>query len=109
AWLDLQQHDTPVDVLTTVRDGEVMFATQAGVAAARAAVTDSPDGTRWVGLSAIGAADDQRADRVCEALLAWGAGRGATRGYLRAAAAETSEAVAESLDFRLHHHSRYFR
>jgi N-acetylglutamate synthase len=105
-WLGLQQQQTPVDVLTAVRDGEVMFAAQPGAAAARAAVTDAPDGTRWVGLSAIGAADDQCADRVCEALLAWGSGRGATRSYVRVAGRHT---LAESLGFRLHHHSRYFR
>jgi N-acetylglutamate synthase len=114
AWLGLQDQDIPVDVLTAVRDGEVMFAAQPGVARARAAVTGAPDGTRWVGLSATRAADGQSAGRVCEALLAWGAGRGATRGYLRAADAGTSgtsgtsQALAESLGFRLHHRSRYF-
>ncbi|OBF92899.1 GCN5 family acetyltransferase [Mycobacterium sp. 852002-51163_SCH5372311] len=106
AWLDLQQQNTPVDVLTAVRDGEAMFATEPGVAAARAAVTDAPDGTRWVGLSAIGATGNQCADRVCVALLAWGSGRGATRGYLRVTG---RNALAESLGFRLHHHSRYVR
>jgi N-acetylglutamate synthase len=105
-WLGLQRQQTPVDVLTAVRDGEVMFAAQPGVAAARAAVTDAPDGARWVGLSAIGGADNECIDGVCQALLAWGSGRGATRSYLRVAGRDT---VAESLGFRLHHHSRYFR
>ncbi|WP_186245546.1 GNAT family N-acetyltransferase, cg3035/Rv0428c family [Mycobacterium simulans] len=69
---------------------------------ARAAVTDAPDGTRWVGLSAMPGA--QR--RVCEALLAWGANRGASRGYMRVLDTDTT-ALAESLGFRLHHRSRY--
>jgi N-acetylglutamate synthase len=83
----------------------VTFDTQEGTATARAAVTDAPDGTRWVGLSATRLADGQSAVAVCEALLAWGAGRGATRAYLRVAGAET---LAASLGFRLHHHSGYF-
>jgi N-acetylglutamate synthase len=82
------------------------FGAEPGGAATRAAVTDAPDGTRWVGLSAIGAADSERARGVCEALLAWGSSRGATRAYLRATG---GTGLAESLGFRLHHHSRYFR
>jgi N-acetylglutamate synthase len=77
---------------------------------ARAAVTDAPDGTRWVGLSDVRAADDHRgACRDCEALLAWGARHGATRGYLRVAERDANAiAVAASLGFRLHHRTRYF-
>ncbi|MDT5118229.1 MAG: N-acetylglutamate synthase [Mycobacterium sp.] len=77
---------------------------------ARAAVTDAPDGTRWVGLSEVRAADDYRAaSRECEELLAWGAHRGATRGYLEVAEHDTGTAgLADSLGFRLHHGRRYF-
>jgi hypothetical protein len=76
----------------------------------RAAVTDAPDGTRWVGLSEVPAAHDEHdASRVCEALLTWGAHRGATRGYVRVGDHDTQTiALAESLGFRLHHRSRYF-
>jgi hypothetical protein len=70
---------------------------------ARAAVSDAPDGTRWVGLSATGALDT----RLGEALLAWGASRGATRGYLRVHDADET-AWANALGFGLHHHTRYF-
>jgi hypothetical protein len=76
---------------------------------ARAALTDAPDGTRWVGLSEVNAAGDYRAaGRECEALLAWGAGHGAGRGYLEVADDADAAALAESLGFRLHHHRRYF-
>ncbi len=57
------------------------------------------------------AADGQacHTSRVCEALLAWGAGRGATRGYVRIDDHDTGATVlAESLGFRLHHGCRYF-
>jgi N-acetylglutamate synthase len=74
----------------------------------RAAVTDSPDGTRWVGLSAMRPVGGP-ARRRCEALLAWGASRGATRGYVQTGDDDTDAiALAESLGFRLHHRRRYF-
>jgi len=75
---------------------------------ARAAVTDAPDGTRWVGLSEIRAEDHHAAGLECEQLLAWGAQRGATHGYLQVADDDTGAAtLAESLGFRLHHRRRY--
>ncbi len=111
AWLRLYNREIPDAVLTAVVDGELAFGTYPGAAVARAAVTDAPDGTRWVGLSAIRAVDDISptgpAARLCEALLAWGAGRGATRGYVRVP--DTDQTTpAESLGFRLHHRTRYF-
>jgi N-acetylglutamate synthase len=111
AWLRLYQREIPVDVLTAVIDGELAFGAHPGGAVARAAVTDAPDGARWVGLSAVRAADDRSAGapaaRLCEALLAWGAQLGATRAYMRVHDAATT-ALAESLGFRLHHRTRYF-
>jgi N-acetylglutamate synthase len=77
----------------------VTLGAQAG---ARAAVADAPDGTRWVGLSEAGPS--------CEALLAWGARRGATRAYVRVGEREANAiALAESLGFRLHHRRSNFR
>jgi hypothetical protein len=99
----LRHHDIPEGLLTAVIDGEVAFARHAQ-ATARAAVTDAPDGTRWVGLSALRAADH----RVCQALLAWGTSRGATRGYLRVRQDDHLTAnLGRSLGFTLHHHARY--
>lgn len=105
AWLRAYGRDVDVDVLTAIGDGELMFGTLDGAAVARAAVTDAPDGARWVGLSAIRGDDDRAATALCEALLVWGAGRGATRGY---AAVPDAEADTGWLGFRLHHHRRYF-
>lgn len=105
AWLRAYGRDVDVDVLTAVGDGELMFGTLDGAAVARAAVTDAPDGARWVGLSAIRGDDDRAATALCEALLVWGAGRGATRGYV---AVPDAEANTGWLGFRLHHHRRYF-
>lgn len=104
AWLSLSGPGVDVDVLTAVSDGELVFGT-GGAAVARAAVTEAPDGARWVGLSAIRGDDDRAVTALCEALLAWGAGRGATRGYV---AVPDTEANTGWLDFRLHHHRRYF-
>lgn len=108
AWRRIHRGEIPADVLTAVVDGELAFGAHPGGAVARAAVTDAPDGTRWVGLSEVRAADDPRpAARLCEALLTWGAHRGATRGYLRVHDAEAAT-LAQSLGFRLHHRTRYF-
>jgi N-acetylglutamate synthase len=106
AWLRIYRREIPIDVLTAVVGGELMFGTHSGGAVARAAVTDAPDGTRWVGLSAIRADDGQAGAALCEALLAWGADRGANRGYTRAHHGGTTDLV-DSLGFRLHHRRRY--
>ena len=111
-WLRIYDREVPVDVLTAVVDGEAIFATIAGVAVARAAVTDAPDGTRWLGLSALKVADEHRrhgyARSLCTALLGWGADRGAHRAYTQVLADNASAiALFESMGFKLHHRSRY--
>jgi len=111
AWFRLCQCEIPVDVLTAVVDGELVFGTHPNAAVGRAAVTDAPDGTRWVGLSTVWVADlNSDAGRaLCEALLAWGASRGATRGYIRVRDDDPGAAgLARSLGFVLHHRARYF-
>ncbi len=72
----------------------------------RAAVTDAPDGTRWLGLSPVGTADEHAETGPFAASLAWGADRGATRAYL---IARDTTRLPESLGFRLHHRRRYVR
>ena len=111
-WLRLYRREVPVDVLTAVIDGEVAFATAAGTAVGRGAVTESPDGTRWVGLSAVHVADGARrrglARGLCEALLAWAAERGVTRAYVQVLADNTAATrLYESMGFSVHHRSRY--
>jgi N-acetylglutamate synthase len=113
AWLRLYHRDIPVDLLTAVVDGELVFGTQTAMAVGRAAVTDAPDGARWVGLSSVRMADDHQGSdpvrRLCDALLAWGADRGATRGYVRVSDENTADSrLFESLGFTPHHRSRYF-
>jgi hypothetical protein len=110
-WLRFYQRQIPVDVLTAVVDGELVFGTHPDAATARASVTDAPDGTRWVGLSAVRADPQHDAGRaLCEALLAWGAARGATRGYIRILDDDHAAAsLAHSLGFTLHHRARYVR
>jgi GNAT superfamily N-acetyltransferase len=111
-WLHLYRRDVPVDVLTAVVDGEVAFAAAAGAAVGRGAVTESPDGTRWVGLSAVHVVEAARrrglARELCGALLAWGAERGATRAYVQVLADNTvATTLYESMGFSVHHRSRY--
>lgn len=97
-WLAGYARDVPVDVLTAVAGGEVVFASIPGVAVGRGVVTESADGTRWLGLSAVRVAGDQRgrghARAVCAALQTWGSEHGATRGY-----AQTRDDDTAALDF----------
>jgi GNAT superfamily N-acetyltransferase len=113
-WLRIYDRDVPVEVLSAVVDGEVVFATVAGAAVARAAVTNAPDDTCWVGLSALNVATDQRrrghARSLCTALLSWGADHGAQRAYTQVLDDNSSAtALFESMGFTLHHRSRYLR
>jgi ribosomal protein S18 acetylase RimI-like enzyme len=111
-WLRLYERDVPVDVLSAVLDGEVAFAMSAGAAVGRGAVTESPDGTRWVGLSAVHVLETARrrglARQLCGGLLAWGAERGATRAYVQVLADNAAATrLYESMGFSVHHRSRY--
>lgn len=111
-WRSIHRRQVPIDVLTAVIDGDVVFATLADVAVGRCAVTPSPDGTRWAGLSAVHVAEGSRrsglARSVCDGLLAWAAGRGATRAYVQVLADnDAATRLYESMGFRVHHRSRY--
>lgn len=107
-WLEALGRGVPVDVLTAVLDGELAFGRHGSATVARAAVTDAPDGTRWLGLSTIRAADERSGVALCEELLRWGAARGATRAHARVPATG-SPALAETMGFRTHHTRRYIR
>jgi len=111
-WLRINERDVPIDVLTAVIDGEVVFANRSDAAVGRAAVTTAPDGTRWVGLSAVHVAAPRRraghGRALCEALLAWAAGRGATRGYAQVLADNVPAIdLYESMGFTTQHRVRY--
>lgn len=111
-WLRVYRRQVPVDVLTAVVDGEVAFATIGGAAVGRAAVTVSPDGTRWVGLSAVRVVEEARgrglARTLGAALLSWAAERGATRAYVQVLADNAAATrLYESMGFGVHHRSRY--
>ncbi len=116
----IAESDSPVrltpDAHTSVCGGEVMVGAYPDVATARAAVIDAPDGTRWVGVSGLRLAEHPQAPpaarQLCEALLAWGAGHGATRGYLRvldggADRPGSTERLLRSLGFTVHHRGRF--
>jgi ribosomal protein S18 acetylase RimI-like enzyme len=112
AWLALYDRPVPVDVLRAVLGGEVVFASRAGAGVARGAVTEAPDGSRWVGLSAVQVAGDQRrrghARALCATLLSWGAQRRAARAYVQVLTANTAAiALYQSMGFGAQHRGRY--
>jgi N-acetylglutamate synthase len=113
-WLRLYRRPVPVDVLTAVMDGELAFATLPGAAVGRAAITASPDGTRWLGLSAVHVVKEARrrgfARILCTELLEWGADHGAGRAYVQVLIDNTAATrLFESVGFTVHHRSRYVR
>lgn len=87
----------------TLADERHASVTLGAATEARAAVSDAPDGTRWVGLLSIGPATGPAG---LKALLAWGAGSGATRAYMCADDSGPT-GLADALGFRLHHRRRY--
>jgi ribosomal protein S18 acetylase RimI-like enzyme len=112
AWLATYERDVPVDVLTAVIDGELAFATVAGAAVGRAAVTSAPDGTRWAGLSALHVVSGARrrglARTLCADLLSWATDRHATRAYVQVLSGNAAAiGLYESMGFSAHHRSRY--
>lgn len=111
-WLAGYGRDVPIDELTAVVDGEVMFARLGDVAVGRGALTSAPDGTRWLGISSVAVSADHRrrgyARLLCEALTAWGGSRGAQRSYVQVLTDnEPATTLYASLGFGLHHHARY--
>lgn len=111
-WLRLYERDVPVDVLTAVVDGQLVFATVPDCAVGRGAVTPDPDGTPWLGISSVRVSPARRgqghARSVCEALATWGAQAGARQAYVQVEV-DNHAAIAlyTSLGFRLHHQTRY--
>lgn len=111
-WLATFGHELPVDVLTAVVDGEVIFASIPGVAVGRGAVTKGQDGTRWLGLSSVRVAPDRCRQgfgrAICAALLAWGVDHGATRGYAQVPSTDAQAfAFFEAIGFAGQHRTRY--
>lgn len=111
-WLRIYEREVPVDVLSAVVDGDVVFATRGDAAVGRAAVTSAPDGTRWAGISAVRVAQNRRreghARALCSALMAWASERGAARCYVQVVV-DNAPALAlyELLGFSAQHRARY--
>ncbi|MBV7282619.1 GNAT family N-acetyltransferase [Corynebacterium sp. TAE3-ERU30] len=82
------------------------------VAITRATITESPDGRRWLGYSAVEVKDAWRrrglGTQLGQAVLHWGAENGATDAYLQVIASNTAGiGLYERLGFIEHHRHRY--
>ncbi|MCZ4650171.1 GNAT family N-acetyltransferase [Gordonia amicalis] len=112
-------HDAhAVREVVTAGDGPRAFAaihadgSTEAIAIGRGVVTESPDGLRWLGLSALWTDPERRRSRlssqVLAELVAWGAEHDAGRAYLQV---ETTNRLAGAwyrrLGFGLHHSYRY--
>lgn len=120
AWLDLYHSwDQPPEGLATPAEGTAVFArlladTGDTTAIARGTLTESGDGTVWLGLSALTAAADQQDTRLkaelAAHLLIWGKDHGAKKVYLQVAASDAAGVQqAEGLGFIEQHRHRYAR
>ncbi len=112
AWLRVYERDVPVEVLSAVVDGTVVFARRESAAVGRGAVTTAPNGTRWAGISAVRVAEAHRRRRhahaLCEALLAWADGQQAKHCYAQVLV-DNAAAIGlyEQLGFVKQHRVRY--
>ncbi|MGV9714705.1 N-acetylglutamate synthase, CG3035 family [Rhodococcus pyridinivorans] len=120
-WMSLHRADAdPLlaqDVLGSVAAGILGFGRigapgQPPLAICRAAITDAPDGRRWVGLSTVEVAPEHRrrglGTLVCGALLRWAREHGTTHAYLQVEESNTAaRALYRELGFVDHHRYRY--
>ncbi|UYP18293.1 GNAT family N-acetyltransferase [Rhodococcus sp. Z13] len=117
-WLALHRGgEAARGVLRTVAGGTLGFGRigapgRTPLAIGRAAITDAPDGRRWVGLSDLEVAPEHRRQGlgtlVCGALLRWARERGATHAYLQVDEDDTAtRALGRGLGFIDHHRCRY--
>jgi N-acetylglutamate synthase len=120
AWLALYRGGNPPPTArellvntATVGFGSVDLARRR-VAVARGAVTDAPDGRRWLGVTAVHVLADLRRQglgrQVMAGLASWGQRHGATDVYVQVAEPNTTaEAFHERLGFTEHHRYHYRR
>ena len=124
-WLSLYHfrgHPLPVHALQLLRDtidgemgfGRLLSPTGETVAITRGTLTDSDDGRRWLGYSAVEVAAACRrrglGTRLGAEMLRWGAAHGATHAYLQVIASnEAGRALYTRLGFIEHHRHRYAR
>ncbi|MEH0147113.1 GNAT family N-acetyltransferase [Corynebacterium sp. Q4381] len=125
-WLALYHYrgqDLPAEAVLDLAqsiDGVIGFARYVvngeTVAVTRATITESGDGTRWLGFSAVEVADGWRrrgiGTAMCESVLAWGmsADPAADAAYLQVRASNTAGiGLYEKLGFTEHHRERYAR
>lgn len=122
-WLDMYHfrgQELPVEALRELSqtiDGELGFGrlrTPEGrtVAITRGTITDSEDGRRWLGYSAVEVAEDYRRQglgtRLGQEMLRWGARRQATHAYLQVISTNAAGiGLYEKLGFIEHHRHRY--
>ncbi|GAA4487131.1 GNAT family N-acetyltransferase [Rhodococcus olei] len=105
------------DVLSAVRDGELGFGALGSpdtelLAITRAAITEAPDGRRWVGLAAVEVAPEHRRRGlgllICAEMIRWGRDHGATHAYVQVEAGNAAAiALYRTLGMVDHHRYRY--
>ncbi|APT83471.1 N-acetylglutamate synthase, CG3035 family [Corynebacterium ammoniagenes] len=113
-WLELSDHaDTDLAVPSLVDAPLAFFTTPLG-AVLRATITESENGTKWLGIACVKVSESARrqrlAARLVAAAMAWGQAAGAEKAYLQVSVGnDAAVALYEKLGMLEHHRHRYLK
>lgn len=112
AWLEITDHVGTDLTDASLIDAPLAFFTASAGAVLRATITESEDGTKWLGIACVKVSESARrqrlAARLVAAAMAWGAAEGAEKSYLQVSVGnDAAVALYEKLGMLEHHRHRY--
>ncbi|MFH0411545.1 GNAT family N-acetyltransferase [Corynebacterium sp. L4756] len=112
AWLDIADHADTDLAQPLLSDATLAFFSAAPGAVLRATITESEDGTRWLGIACVKVSESARRQRLAARLVAhamvWGKEQGAEKVYLQVSLGNDGAiALYEKLGMLEHHRHRY--
>lgn len=112
AWLEFTDHVGTDLTDASLVDAPLAFFTASAGAVLRATITESEDGTKWLGIACVKVSESARrqrlAARLVAAAMAWGAAEGAEKCYLQVSVGnDAAVALYEKLGMLEHHRHRY--
>lgn len=114
AWLDISDHAGTDLAQASLVDGSLAFFAASAGAVLRASITESEDGTSWLGIACVKVSESARRQRLAARLVAaameWGAAEGAQKAYLQVSVGnDAAVALYEKLGMLEHHRHRYIQ
>ena len=114
AWLELSDH-AESDLVSQLAAGTTLaFFTASAGAVLRASITESADGTKWLGIACVKVSENARrqrlAARLVSAAMAWAKNNGAQKVYLQVSLGnDAAVALYEKLGVLEHHRHRFIQ